>query len=227
VYINGNKNFAGRRLLLDRKKTPNFEILMDFLAATLTPKFGAVHRIVEWPTEQELHDISELRNEMNVVIVGRKPLVALNYLNIKDYKQKEMEYTAPVSNAAAWPPSCPLVCSSSCLAALELMLELMCMCVYVCVCMCMCVFVYVRTRARCVCVFANVCQCDSVYSRAGRAIGNTYIFQPTAFASGPWFPSVLIVRAASIAVPTAAPFLAGSDAHKAGRYNFSHRVQGI
>jgi uncharacterized protein (DUF924 family) len=92
---NGDKLFPGRSILLDPKRTPKFEMLLDLLSVELQPKFGAVLKLFRARTFIEVLDLRQIEEGDTLVAAGRGAIKKYNYERIQDFKEREETYVAP------------------------------------------------------------------------------------------------------------------------------------
>ncbi|EGD73652.1 hypothetical protein PTSG_05362 [Salpingoeca rosetta] len=95
-YLNGDKQFAGKQVMVDSRQTPTFERLLDHLSEQLDPPFGPVMKIYDANTFEPIKEIAQLRTTTHAVTVGRKaPLKKLAYTDIQSFRSREQTYVAP------------------------------------------------------------------------------------------------------------------------------------
>ncbi|CAF3337637.1 unnamed protein product [Rotaria socialis] len=84
---NGDSFFPGRSFVINQRKYPMLDVLLDDASQALRANFGAVRCIYTPKSGTRLHDISELEDHRTYVASGGEKFKKLHYLDIADGKR--------------------------------------------------------------------------------------------------------------------------------------------
>ncbi|CAF4014795.1 unnamed protein product [Rotaria sp. Silwood2] len=84
---NGDLYFPGRSFVINQRKYPMLEVLLDDASQALRANFGAVRCIYTPKNGTRLHDISELEDHRTYVASGGEKFKKLHYLDIAEGKR--------------------------------------------------------------------------------------------------------------------------------------------
>ncbi|EDQ85939.1 uncharacterized protein MONBRDRAFT_28678 [Monosiga brevicollis MX1] len=88
VFVNGEENTPSRTFLLDPRRVPTFDRLMDYLTAEIQPLFGPIMRLAHAEDYSFLLGYDQVEDGMPIIACGRAGLKRLNYLKIPSYKER-------------------------------------------------------------------------------------------------------------------------------------------
>ncbi|XP_076811249.1 uncharacterized protein LOC143456004 isoform X1 [Clavelina lepadiformis] len=87
VFVNGDRYFAGRKFVLNRKHIPDFNGFLHQVTMGIKPSFGAVRNIYTPNAGHRVNDLREIQNGMDLVAGGVGRFCKLEYREIGHKKR--------------------------------------------------------------------------------------------------------------------------------------------